>query len=66
MGVRRHQAASSIRSKSKGRQAGRPAIQPVSQILDRLHVARFAARNMHSCDLAQFFHVVARCGKLHA
>jgi hypothetical protein len=44
----------------------RPAIQPVSQILDRLHVARFAARDMHSCDLAQFFHVVARCGELHA
>jgi hypothetical protein len=30
----------------------RPAIQPVSQILDRLHVGRFAARDMHSCDLA--------------
>src|SRR5215831_18044205 len=27
----------------------RPAIQPVSQILDRLHVARFAARDMYSC-----------------
>ena len=33
----------------------RPAIQPVSQFLDGLHVARFAARDMHSCDLAQFF-----------
>jgi len=33
----------------------RPAIQPVSQFLDGLHVARFAARDMHSCDFAQFF-----------
>src|SRR5262249_35293013 len=31
----------------------RPAIQPVSQILDRLHVARFAARDMYSCDLVR-------------
>src|SRR5262249_25402412 len=30
----------------------RPAIQPVSQFLDGLHVARFAARDMHSCDFA--------------
>ena len=37
----------------------RPAIQPVSQFLDGLHVARFAARDMHSCDFAQFFHVLA-------
>ena len=44
----------------------RPAIQPVSQFLDGLHVARFAARDMHSCDFAQFFHVLAGRGEFHA
>jgi hypothetical protein len=27
-----------------------------------LHVARFAARDMHFCDFAQFFHVLAGRG----
>jgi hypothetical protein len=44
----------------------RPAIQPVSQFLDGLHVASHSLFDMDFCNLAQFFEVLPGCGELQA